>query len=43
MLPPAETEWGRILQYHRFSDREITHTDVGPSPGAHFSYAESAD
>ncbi len=49
----VQTKTGRILDedpdglglwyFYRVSDREVTHTDFGPSPSAHFNYAKPAD
>jgi hypothetical protein len=52
-LHSVETATGRVrdedpdelgLWYiYQVSDHEITHTDFGPSPSAHFSYVKPAD
>jgi hypothetical protein len=49
----VEIKTGRILDedpddlglcyIYQVSDHEITHTDFGPSPSAHFSYAKPAE
>jgi hypothetical protein len=39
----VDTEGLGLWYIYRVSDHQITHTDFGPSPSAHFDHVEPAD